>query len=123
MKSIDVIIKPSKLEDVKKRIREVGVNAMTLSTVTNCGGTDARLRIYRGSSFFVDSDTRARVQIIVEEEMVGPVVEAIVATASPGEMDAGTISIYPVTETIRIQADARSYVAGRERQYDHAKVA
>ncbi len=54
---------------------------------------------------------------------MGPVVDAIVATASPGEIDAGTISIYPVAETMRIQVDARPYVAARDRQRDHAKVA
>ena len=59
---------------------------MTLSTVTDCGGSDGRLRIYRGSSYVVDSVSRARVQILVEEDMVGPVVDAIVATASPGEI-------------------------------------
>ena len=123
MKSIEAIIKPSNLEDVKRRIRQIGVSAMTLSTVTNCGSTGGRLRIYRGSSYVVDSVSMVRVQIIVEEDMVGPVVDAIVATASPGEVDAGTISIYPMVETIRIQVDARPYVAIRNRQHDHAEVA
>ena len=123
MKSIDAIIKPSKLQDVKERIRQVGVKSMMLSTVTDCCGTDGRLRIYRGSSYFIKDVTRVRIQIIVDDEMVGPVVDAILATARPGEIDAGSISIYPVAETVRIQVDARPNGTIGDRHYDHAKVA
>ena len=123
MKSIDAIIKPSKLQDVKERIRQFGVNSMMLSTVTDCCGSDGRLRIYRGSSYFIKDVTRVRIQIIVDEDMVGPVVDTIMATASPGEVDAGSISIYPVAETVRIQVDARPNGTIGDRHYDHATVA
>jgi len=123
MKSIDAIIKPSKLQDVKERIRQFGVKSMMLSTVTDCCGSDGRLRIYRGSSYFIKDVTRVRIQIIVDEDMVGPVVDTIMATASPGEVDAGSISIYPVAETVRIQVDARPNGTIGDRHYDHAKVA
>jgi len=123
MKCIDAIIRPSKLADVKQRIRQVGIKTMTVSEVTDCGGSDGRQRIYRGSSYVIDGVTKARVQITVEEEMVGPVVDAILATARPGEVDNGNISIYPVAETIRIEVDARRYLAIADRHYDDAKVA
>jgi nitrogen regulatory protein P-II 1 len=123
MKCIDAIIKPSKLADVKERVRQIGIKTMTLSEVTDCGGTDSRLRLYRGSSYVIDCATKVRMQIIVEEDMVNPVVDAILATALPGEVDNGNISIYPVAETIRIQVDARPYRVSADRHYDHAKVA
>jgi nitrogen regulatory protein P-II 1 len=123
MKCIDAIIKPSKLEDVKERIGRVGVKAMTLSQVTECGVTDARLRIYRGSSYLIDSTPMMRVQMTVEEDMVSPVVDAIVSTALPGEIDSGSISIYPVNETIRIRIGERPYRAIGDRHRDHARVA
>ena len=123
MKCIDAIINPSKVEDVKGRVRQVGVKSMIQSKVTDCCGTDGRLRIYRGSSFFINDATKARIQIIVDEDMVGPVVDTIMATASPGEVDAGSISIYPVAETVRIQVDARPNGTIGDRHYDHATVA
>lgn len=123
MKCIDAIIKPSKLEDVKERIGRVGVKTMTLSQVTECGVTDARLRIYRGSSYVIDSTPMMRVQMTVDEDMVSPVVDAIVSTALPGEIDSGSISIYPVNETIRIRIGERPYRAIGVRHREHARVA
>jgi len=76
---------------------------MTLSQVADCGISDGRLRIYRASSYVIDCTPMMRVQMTVEEDMVNPVVDAIVSTALPGEIDSGSISIYPVTETIRIR--------------------
>jgi hypothetical protein len=54
---------------------------------------------------------RVRIQTTVDEDMVGPVVDAIMASARPGETDNGTISIYPVAETIRIQSGAGPFKA------------
>ena len=122
MKCIEAIIKPSKLEEVKESLRQVGVKAMTLSEVTNCGETRGRQMIYR-TSFVVDSVTRVRLEMTVDEDMVGSVVNAIMATARAGEIDNGTISVYPVAETMRIQAGARPYEATRELHYDQARVA
>ena len=123
MKCIDATIKPFKLEDVKERLRQVGVKAITLSKITDCGGTDGRLRIYRGSSYVIDCAPMMRVQIMVEEDMVGPVVDAIMAAADAGEVDNGNISIYPVAETIRIRGGGLPYRAIGDRQRDQAKVA
>ncbi|MGD0838528.1 MAG: P-II family nitrogen regulator [Polyangia bacterium] len=118
MKCIEAIIKPSMLEDVKARIRQVGVKAMTLSEVTDCGGSGRRM-IYR-TDCVVDSVARVRVQIPVDENMVGPVVDAILASARPGEVDSGTITVYPVAERIRIQAGASRFEATHS---DQARVA
>jgi len=123
MKCIDAIVKPSKLEEMKERVRQVGVKTMTLSEVADCGDTDRRERIYRGSSYVVDCVPRVRMQIIVDEDMVKPVVDAIVSTARPGEIGNGNIFVYPVAETICIQVDERLYGAMGSRQHDHAKVA
>jgi len=49
--------------------------------------------------------------MIVDEDKVGPVVDAIMATARVGESDNGTIYVYPVAETLRIQVGARPYQA------------
>jgi nitrogen regulatory protein P-II 1 len=122
MKCIDVIVKPTKVEDVKERARQVGVKSMMLSKVTDCSSTDGRLRIYRGSSYVIRCVDRVRIQLIVDEDRVGPVVDAIVATAGPGEMDNGNILIYSV-ETKRIRTDEHPYVPTRDQHLDHAKVA
>jgi nitrogen regulatory protein P-II 1 len=123
MKCIDAIIKPSKVEDVKEVVRRVGVKAMTLSDVKDCGITDGKPRIYRGSSFVIDSVPMVRIQIVVDEEMVRPAVDAIVSTARPGEIGNGNIFIYPVAETICIRIDGSRYGTAEDRHYGDVKVA
>jgi len=123
MKCIDAIIKPSKVEEVKARVRQIGVKSMILSNVTDCCGTDSRLRIYRGSSFFINCATTVRIQITVDEDLVESVVDAIFATACPGETDNGSMSIYPVTAVIPIRSGERPFVGLGDRPRDHAKVA
>jgi nitrogen regulatory protein P-II 1 len=122
MKCIEAIIKPSMLEDVKERVRQVGVKTMTLSEVTNCGGPGGQQRIYR-TAIVVDSVTRTRIEMIVDDDMVGPVVDSIMATARVGEIDSGTVSVYPVAETLRIQVGARPYQAMSEPHHAQARVA
>jgi nitrogen regulatory protein PII len=68
------------LEDVKERVRQVGVKSITLSEVADFGGTGGQLRIYR-TLCVVNSVSRVRIQTIVDEDMVGPVVDAIMACA------------------------------------------
>jgi nitrogen regulatory protein P-II 1 len=110
------------LEEVKERVRQVGAKAMTPSEVADCGGTAGQQRIYR-TSYVVDSVPRVRIQLILDEDMVGSVVDAIMSTARAGETDNGTISVYPVAETIRIQMGAPPYKGISEFPHGQARVA
>jgi nitrogen regulatory protein PII len=64
-----------------------------------------------------------RIETTVDDDMVGPVVDAIMASARAGETDNGTISIYPVVETIHIQSGAGPFKAINALHHDHARVA
>jgi nitrogen regulatory protein P-II 1 len=50
MKKIEAIIKPFKLDDVKDRLREIGVQGMTVSEVKGFGRTGGKKEVYRGSA-------------------------------------------------------------------------
>jgi len=50
MKRIEAIIKPFKLDEVKERLRELGVSGMTVSEVKGFGRTGGRTEVYRGSA-------------------------------------------------------------------------
>jgi nitrogen regulatory protein PII len=50
-------------------------------------------------------------------------VDAILASARPGEIDNGTITVYPVAETIRIQTGARPFKVTSDLHHDQARVA
>jgi nitrogen regulatory protein P-II 1 len=81
MKKIEAIIKPFKLDDVKDRLREIGVQGMTVSEVKGFGRTGGKKEVYRGSAYVVDFVPKVRIQIFVT-----PVDEVIrIRTGERGE--------------------------------------
>ncbi len=107
MKKIEAIIKPFKLDDVKDRLREIGVQGMTVSEVKGFGRTGGRKEVYRGSAYVVDFVPKVRIQIVIKDEMVKDVVEAIMAVARTGHIGDGKIFVLPVEEVIRIRTGER----------------
>jgi nitrogen regulatory protein P-II 1 len=111
MKTIEAIIKPFKLEDLKERLHQVGVKGLTVSEVRGFGRTGGKKEVYRGSSYVVDFVPKIRIQMVVDDEMVQPIVEAILATARTGQIGDGKIFIMPADEAIRIRTGERGHDA------------
>lgn len=107
MKKIEAVIKPFKLDDVKDRLREIGVQGMTVSEVKGFGRTGGKKEVYRGSAYVVDFVPKVRVQIVVKDDLVKDVVEALMAVARTGHIGDGKIFVLPVDEVIRIRTGER----------------
>jgi len=107
MKKIEAIIKPFKLDDVKDRLREIGVSGMTVYEVKGFGRTGGKTEVYRGSAYVVDFIPKARVEIIVKDSMVDDVVAAIITAAKTGKIGDGKIFISPIDTAIRIRTGER----------------
>jgi nitrogen regulatory protein P-II 1 len=107
MKKIEAIIKPFKLDDVKDRLREIGVQGMTVSEVKGFGRTGGKKEVYRGSAYVVDFVPKVRIQIVVGDEMAKDVVEALMSVARTGHIGDGKIFVTPVDEVIRIRTGER----------------
>ena len=103
MKKIEAIIKPHKLDDVKDRLRQIGVSGMTVYEVKGFGRTGGKTEVYRGSSYVVDFVPKARIEVVVKDSVVNEVVQAIASTAKTGKIGDGKIFVTPVEEAIRIR--------------------
>jgi nitrogen regulatory protein P-II 1 len=107
MKKIEAIIKPFKLDDVKDRLRAIGVQGMTVSEVKGFGRTGGKKEVYRGSAYVVDFVPKVRIQIIVSDDMVNEVVDALRVVAATGQIGDGKIFISHIEEVIRIRTGER----------------
>jgi nitrogen regulatory protein P-II 1 len=103
MKKVEAIIKPFKLDEVKSRLRELGVSGMTVSEVKGFGRTGGKTEIYRGSAYVVDFLPKVRIEVAVKDALVGEVVEAILSAARTGKIGDGKIFVTPIDEAIRIR--------------------
>jgi nitrogen regulatory protein P-II 1 len=107
MKRIEAIIKSFKLDEVKDRLFQIGARGMTVSEVRGFGRTGGKREVYRGSSYTVDFVPKVRIQIVADDEMVHPIIDAIVAAARTGEIGDGKIFVSPVADVIRIRTGER----------------
>lgn len=107
MKKIEAIIKPFKLEDVREALAQIGIGGMTVTEVKGFGRQKGHTEIYRGSEYSVDFLPKLKIEVVVGDEMVEEVINAIVKAARTGKIGDGKIFIIPVEDSIRIRTGER----------------
>ena len=103
MKKIESIIRPFKLEDVKIALVNSGIVGMTVSEVRGFGRQKGQVERYRGSEFTVEFLQKLKVEVVVEDEKVNSVIDAIAEAAKTGEIGDGKIFITSVDSVVRIR--------------------
>lgn len=103
MRKIEIITRPYKLEDIKKALTDIGVKGMTVSEVKGFGRQRGHKEIYRGAEYQVDFVPKARIELVVDKDLVPLAVKAIQDAARTGEVGDGKIFILPVEEVVRIR--------------------
>ncbi|MBW4530605.1 MULTISPECIES: P-II family nitrogen regulator [Synechococcales] len=103
MKKIEAIIRPFKLEDVKIALVNAGIVGMTVSEVRGFGRQKGQVERYRGSEFTVEFLQKLKLEIVVDDERVATVVQAVQDAARTGEIGDGKIFISTVDSVIRIR--------------------
>lgn len=103
MKKIEAIIKPFKLDDVKKALNEINIEGMTVSEVKGFGRQKGHTEFYRGAEYTVDFLPKIKIEIVTAEDMAATAVEAIMTAARTGKIGDGKIFVTDVEETVRIR--------------------
>ena len=103
MKKIEAIIRPFKLEDVKIALVNSGIVGMTVSEVRGFGRQKGQVERYRGSEFTVEFLQTLKVEVVVEDEKVNSVIDAIAEAAKTGEIGDGKIFITSIDSVVRIR--------------------
>jgi nitrogen regulatory protein P-II 1 len=107
VKRIEAIIKPFKLDEVKDALAEVGVQGMTVTEVKGFGRTGGKKEVYRGSAYVVDFVPKVKVEVVVPDEQVNAVLDAIERSARTGRIGDGKIFVVPIEEVVRIRTGER----------------
>ena len=107
MKKIEAIIRPFKLVDVKIALVNAGIVGMTVSEVRGFGRQKGQVERYRGSEFTVEFLQKLKLEIVVDDDRVDTVVNAVQDAARTGEIGDGKIFISSVDSVIRIRTGDR----------------
>jgi len=103
MKKVEAIIRPFKLDDVKVALVNAGIIGMTVSEVRGFGRQKGQVERYRGSEFTVEFLQKLKVEVVVDNDKVNSVIEAIREAAKTGEIGDGKIFITSIDSVVRIR--------------------
>ncbi len=103
MKQVVGIIKPFKVEEVKEALREIGVAGLTVSEARGFGRQRGHTEVYRGAEYQVDFVPKARIEVMVDDDQVEGVIDAIVKSARTGKIGDGKVAVLPLEDVTRIR--------------------
>ena len=103
MKKIEAVIKPFKLDEVKEALQDAGVQGMTVLEAKGYGRQKGHSELYRGAEYVIDFLPKIKIEVVVPDDMVDSVVDAIQSAARTGTIGDGKIFISDVLNVIRIR--------------------
>lgn len=104
MKTIECIVRPSKIEAIQNSISELGIKGMTLTNVLGCGLQEGRIEVYRGYTLINHLFIRTKIELVVRDEIVNQVVDMITKVARTGEIGDGKIFVSSIDSSVRIRS-------------------
>ena len=107
MKTIEAIIKPFKLDEVKEALQEIGIQGITVVEVKGFGRQKGHTELYRGAEYVVDFLPKIKLQVVVQDQQVEEVIESVMKAANTGRIGDGKIFVLPMEEAIRIRTGER----------------
>jgi nitrogen regulatory protein P-II 2 len=107
MKLVTAIIKPFKLEDVRRAVSEIGVQGITVTEVRGFGRQRGHTEIYRGAEYAVEFVPKTKIEIAVDNALADAVIEAIIKSAKTGKVGDGKIFVFDLTQVVRIRTGER----------------
>jgi nitrogen regulatory protein P-II 1 len=103
MKKVECIIKPFKLEEVKDALSEIGIEGLTVTEIKGFGRQKGQSEVYKGSEYTIDFLPKIKLDIVVPDERVDDVVQAVMSAARTGRIGDGKIFVLPVDQVYRIR--------------------
>lgn len=103
MKLVIAIVKPFKVEDVKEALREVGITGLTVSEARGFGRQRGHKEVYRGAEYQIDFVPKSRIEVMVDDDQVDGVIDAIMKSARTGKIGDGKVAVLPLEEVVRIR--------------------
>jgi nitrogen regulatory protein P-II 1 len=107
MKKVEAVVRPHLLDAVKAALQDVGIVGMTVSEVKGFGRQKGHTETYRGSEYKVDFLPKVKVEVVIVDEILEKVIEAVLKTAKTGKFGDGKIFVTSLENVVRIRTGER----------------
>lgn len=111
MKKVEAIIRSSKFDDVKNALSDIGINFFTFMEVKGYGLQKGEHVVYRGAAYDIGYIARLKLEILVAEEKIDGVLDAITQAGKTGEIGDGKVIVSPVERVVRIRTGEKDLAA------------
>ena len=103
MKLITAIIKPFKLDEVRKALVDLGIEGMTVTEVKGFGRQKGHTEVYRGAEYEVNLIPKIQIDLVVKDDLLDSATSAIVEAGKTDKVGDGKIFVSDVQGAIRIR--------------------
>ncbi|OHD53832.1 MAG: transcriptional regulator [Spirochaetes bacterium GWF1_49_6] len=111
MKKIEAIIRPEKLEAVVDKLQDLGYPGLNITNIQGHGRQKGMKEIFRGREYDIKFIQKVKIELVVPDEKVEMIVEAIIDIAKTGAIGDGKIFLYDIADAIRVRTKERGDIA------------
>lgn len=111
MKKIEAIVRHHTIDNIKAALVELGQHGMTVTEVRGFGRQKGHTEMYRGTEYAVDFVPKTKVEVVVRDEMLGEILQAIIKAAKTGQIGDGKIFVTSLVDVVRIRTGETGDVA------------
>jgi nitrogen regulatory protein P-II 1 len=111
MKKIEAIIRPAKVEEVKDGLIAIGVKGMTVTEVQGFGRQKGHTEHYRGAEYEILFVSKAKIEIVVADDILVKAVTVIQEQAKTGAFGDGKIFVSSLEDVVRIRTGEKGVEA------------
>ncbi len=107
MKYVIAMIRPERLDAVKRELQKLEVNRLTVSSVAGYGAQKGHMKIYKAMEREANLLEKIKIEIAVEDNFLQTIIEAIKtgAKGDDGYIGSGKIFVLPLEDVIRIRTN------------------
>lgn len=110
MKLIKSIVRPDKVDEIKGSLAKIHIAGMTVTEVRGHGRQKGHAAIYRGQEYTVSLLPKMEIEVVVPDDAVDDVIQAIMTAARTGEIGDGRVFVLPVDYGFNIRTGEKDVV-------------
>jgi nitrogen regulatory protein P-II 2 len=103
-------VRPNKVDDVRDALEKLNVPGMTVTEVRGHGRQKGHTAIYRGKEYSVSLLPKVEIEVVVPDEVVDEVVQAVIASARTGEIGDGRVFVLPAEHGYNIRTGEKDTI-------------
>ncbi len=111
MKKIEAIIRPEKVDAVRKALDKSGYPGITITEVEGHGKQKGVVQQWRGEKYRIELLPKSKIEIVVMDKDVDRILESILQVARTGSVGDGKIFVSDIREAVRIRTGEKGEVA------------